>query len=277
MFLSKSFPYNISLKTHFFIGGILCVFILFIIFFLKPFDTGTSNFPYKTLYFIGFGLIAFFTYFLFHLVSIFYFKKTKIWQVFTEITFCFLFVITSIIIAFYYTEIIINKKPERVTNFNYLFVWFKVVFFGFGILLFISTISLRKRFSLKKSTPKLEELGDENSLKKMKIYGSLKKDSFLVNSVNLVYIKSENNYVTFFYFEDHLLKEKLLRSTLASIKKQLPFFIKIHRSYIVNPVFITSLKGNKQNAKLYLKNIEYTIPVSKPFFEDVNTITATIS
>ena len=93
-----------------------------------------------------------------------------------------------------------------------------------------------------------------------------------MDETNLVYVKSENNYVRIFYIEENSLKEKLLRNTLANIKKQLPSFIKIHRSYIVNPNFMLSLKGSKQNAKLYLKKTERSIPISQPFFETVNAL-----
>ena len=85
-------------------------------------------------------------------------------------------------------------------------------------------------------------------------------------------MKSENNYVRIFYFEKNSLKEKLIRSSLSNIKNQLPLFIKINRSYIVNPNYMLSIKGNKQNAKLQLKVVEKTIPISLPFFKIVNTL-----
>lgn len=269
MFLKKSFPYNTSIKLHTFLGIALSFFILFIIFFLKPFDTGTSNFPYKTLYFLGFGIIVFLNYLTLHLISIFFYKKTNNWKIYKEIVFCLFFVIISTTIAFCYTEGIINKKPERIFNINYFLSWFKVVFLGFGNLLFILTILLRKKYAITSIKNKIEVFSEDEFIKKIRIFGSLKKDSFLIKTTNLAYVKAENNYVTLFYFDNDLLKEKLFRSTLTNIKKQLPFFLKIHRSYIVNPKFIISLKGNKQNAKLYLKNIDYTLPVSIPFFKSV--------
>lgn len=195
------------------------------------------------------------------------------WKFFEEIIFCLVFIIVSIIVAFFYTEIIINKNPERL-NLNHFIGWFEAIFLGFGILLFIPTILLRKRYTRTYLKNKLEDLGKESliKIKNITISGSLKKESFMVDETTLVYIKSENNYVSIFYFKENSLKEKLLRNTLANIKKQLPSFIKIHRSYIVNPNFILSLKGSKQNAKLYLKKVERSIPIAQPFFETVTTI-----
>lgn len=271
MFLNNSFPYNTSHRIHIFIGIALGVFILFILFFLEPYGSGNANFPFKSIYLTVYGVITFLTYFILHLFSILYYKKNKFWKLFEETTFCLIFIISSIIIAFFYTEVIINQNPKRV-NLSHFLGWFQVVFLGFAPLLFIATILLRKQYVQTTFKQKKEGLREEEVTKKVMISGSLKKESFLVDEATLVYVKSENNYVCIFYFEDMVLKEKLLRSTLSNIHKQLPSFIKIHRSYIVNPSFILSSKGNKQKAKLHLKNTEHILPISQSFFETINTL-----
>ena len=123
MFLNKSFPYNRSIRTHLFIGGLLGVFVLFIIFFLKPFNSGESTFSYKTIFFLIYGLIIFITYFVSHLLSSFYYKRTQSWKLFEEIIFCLLFIGISVVFGFFYTELIINKNPERVNMYHFL-GWF---------------------------------------------------------------------------------------------------------------------------------------------------------
>lgn len=273
MFLNKSFPYSTSYRLHVIIGISIGIFVLFILFFLEPFNSGNTDFSFRTIYFIAYGIITFVTYFILHLFSILYYKSTGIWKLFEEIIFCLFFIVTSIIVAFFYTEIVINKKPERL-NLDHFLGWFEAIFLGFGILIFITTILIRKRYSGTNLKNNLENLEKKKSsiAKNITITGSLKNESFLVDQTNLVYVKSENNYVRIFYFDENLVKEKLLRSTLTNIKKQLPSFIKIHRSYIVNPNFIISLKGSKQNAKLYLKKIENSIPVSQSYFERVTTL-----
>lgn len=273
MFLNKPFPYNPSFRTHFLIGGLLGVFVLFIIFFLKPFNSGESSFSYKTIFFLTYGLIIFVTYILSHLVSVFYYKLTKSWKLFEEIIFCVLFIVVSVVLGFFHTELIINKNPERVNLYHFL-GWFKTIFFSFGILLFILTIFLRRKYAregLNNSTADLEldTLPKRNSIT---ITSSLKKEDFTVDVGNIVYIKSENNYVLISYFEDDVIREKLLRNTLSNINTQLPTFIKIHRSYIVNPNFILFLKGSKQNAKLQLKDTDITLPVSETYFESVKSV-----
>lgn len=273
MFLKKPFPYDSSFRTHVLIGGLLGIFVLFIIFFLKPFNSGESTFSYKTIFFLIYGLIIFITYFISHLLSVIYYKRTQSWKQFEEIIFCLLFILVSVVLGFFHTELIINKNPERVNIYHFL-GWFKTIFLSFGILLFILTILLRKQYAqqvLKSSTAdlKYETLTKSKSIT---IASSLKKDDFTVDEASIAYIKSENNYVLISYFEDNVIKEKLLRNTLSNINAQLLTFIKIHRSYIVNPNFIFSLKGSKQNAKLQLKNTDLTLPVSETYFESVNSV-----
>lgn len=263
MFLRKTFSYAKSLKIHASIGGLLTAFVLFVIYFLKPFDTGSSNFPFKNLYFLGYGIITFLSYLITHLFSIIYYKKTNTWRLFEELLFSLAFVSITIFLAFYYTEIIINDKPERITNINYVLGWFKIVFLGFGILLGCLGFILRSKMV------KTREIATSQ----IQLFGSLKKDFLYVDTSNIVYLKSEDNYVNVFYFEKNKLKTKLLRSTLTNMVKQLPSFLKVHRSYIVNTNFILALKGNKQNAKLYLKDIDYQIPVSTTFFDEVQKAT----
>jgi len=143
---------------------------------------------------------------------------------------------------------------------------------GFGVLVFITTILFRKQYANTSSKSKIENQGKSIILntRNITIYGSLKKEFFHVDETKVVYVKSENNYVCIFYFEENILKEKLLRSTLTNIETQLPFLSKIHRSYLINSKFILSIKGGKQNAKLYLKNVNNSIPISKAFFETLN-------
>ena len=273
MFLNKSFPYDSSFRTHVFIGGLLGIFVVFIIFFLKPFNSGESRFSYKTIFFLIYGLIILITYLVSHLLSDFYYKITQRWKLFEEIVFCLLFIAVSIVLAFFYTELIINKNPERVNMYHFL-GWFKTICLSFGILLFILTILLRKKYSgehLKNSTEDLK-IETVTKSKRVTITSNLKKEDFTVDEADVVYIKSENNYVLICYFEDNVLKEKLLRNTLSNINSQLPTFIKIHRSYILNPNFILSLKGSKQNAKLQLRDTDVALPVSETYFETISSI-----
>ncbi|WP_170837022.1 LytR/AlgR family response regulator transcription factor [Aquimarina amphilecti] len=109
--------------------------------------------------------------------------------------------------------------------------------------------------------------------RKVLLKSSLKKESFLVVLAKVIYVKSEDNYVNIYYEEDQEIKKKVMRNTLSSVFGQLESMIRVHRSYIINPSYISSLEGNAQNGKVRLDNIEEVIPVSKTYFDEVKSHT----
>ena len=180
MLLSKSFPYTISIKNHAFIGIALGILVLFIILFFEPFNSGNSNIQFKTIYFSVYGLITSITYLILHLFSVMHYSKIKSWKLSQEIIFCLTFITISTILAFYYTEIVINNKPERL-NLVHFIGWFKAIFLGFGIIILIPTILLRKQFAKSDLKIKKENSVDIVASKKINLSGSLKKEFLQVD------------------------------------------------------------------------------------------------
>jgi len=269
MFLNKNIPYTQTTRNQFIIALLLGVFVSFIVIFLQPYGVGLNDFSYKNIYFIGYGVLTFLLYLLTFFGFNFYFRKTKSWKWLEELLFIFLFVSLLIILANFYTELIINKKPSRIT-FKHLIAWFQVLFVGFGIIIGIITVLLRKHFAeheLIENEPSLlnTNLVIDNK-KKVQIRSILKKDKFELEFFKIVYVKSEDNYVFVYYLENEILCHRMLRSTLSQIYQQLPQLVKTHRSYLVNPIYIDSVLGNSQHAKLSLKNVDASIAVSKTYY-----------
>ena len=81
---------------------------------------------------------------------------------------------------------------------------------------------------------------------------------------NLICINSANNYIEVNYLQDQELKSKLLRTTLKQIHSKVPSLIKVHRSYLVNPVHFMTWIDSKT---LGLTKME--VPVSKKYKNDL--------
>lgn len=86
-------------------------------------------------------------------------------------------------------------------------------------------------------------------------------DLHKVKLADIQFIKSDSEYVTF-YFED---KKIMSYQTLKSLEDSLPstVFMRVHRSYIVNKDKVTGLKGRD------LLLGEITISVSDSYYENV--------
>jgi DNA-binding LytR/AlgR family response regulator len=70
---------------------------------------------------------------------------------------------------------------------------------------------------------------------------------------------------------DKKTASKTFRQTLSSTQKQLPFLEKCHRSYLVNINNIKEIQGNSQNAKIFIKNIDERIPLSKSRYKNIKS------
>lgn len=92
------------------------------------------------------------------------------------------------------------------------------------------------------------------------------RESLTVNPYDIVYIESVANYLNIIYYNDSDICQKRLRSSLRDIEEtlsQYPFFVHIHRAFLVNINFITQVTGNAAGYKLQIFGTEKILPVSK--------------
>ena len=88
----------------------------------------------------------------------------------------------------------------------------------------------------------------------------------------LIYCSAADNYVDLFFIENQKVKRVTQRNTLGNIYKlllQFPYFVKCHRSYLINATMVENIFGNAQGLKLKLKNIDEEIPVSRSMHREI--------
>ncbi|WP_200975043.1 LytTR family DNA-binding domain-containing protein [Echinicola sp. 20G] len=101
------------------------------------------------------------------------------------------------------------------------------------------------------------------------------KHQLKLKEENLLFIKSEDNYVEIHYLSNHKVKHELLRNTLKRIQEQNPTFhylIKCHRSYLVNYQNIQQTQLAKSRMLLDLGH-DLFIPVSPKYIESITKLT----
>lgn len=179
-----------------------------------------------------------------------YFEKSLwlFWEVFSGANICFLF-------------------------FNYFWNWKELYWNGYFLMLFEYTLVMvfPLSFSILLS-PKIEQLwkAEENNI--ILFESENGKHKLQIKTDNLLYIKSEDNYVEIFYVSDQKVKCELQRNTLKNIEQQYaksPFLERCHRSYIINPSKINQVIKSNRQIQLDL-GFSKTVPVSpkyQPKFE----------
>ena len=104
----------------------------------------------------------------------------------------------------------------------------------------------------------------------IQLFGENGKLELQVSPHELIYLKSDGNYVDVIYGPEQTEK-KLVRNRLKVLAEVLPdaLFFQCHKSYIVNRSHIISVKGNARNFELKLRNVPDFIPVSRGKSEEL--------
>jgi len=116
---------------------------------------------------------------------------------------------------------------------------------------------------------KIEAYENDNASKSVDLFPENSSEKFSLQSSDILYIKSADNYVEIHFMDGEQVKKQLIRNTLKNIEQQLrefPNFIRCHRICIVNTHKIERLVGNCNNHNLIIKGIPEQIPVSRSYF-----------
>ncbi|QNL20433.1 LytTR family transcriptional regulator DNA-binding domain-containing protein [Hyphobacterium sp. CCMP332] len=147
---------------------------------------------------------------------------------------------------------------------DFIMVLFRIVIISFTVIFFILGIT---QFLNLKKVSKIAS-GTDFEIK------SKDDKSFIVNLRNLIYVKSDDNYVDiFFWSKEEGLKKRVFRSSLRNIENQIvrPFSTikKCHRQYLINTIHFEIQNLSSKAMTLKDKKSKEIVPVSGRY---VNTI-----
>ncbi len=242
------------------ISLIVTIILVFILLFLKPFDMFSYITNAKWYLYFGYGASLF----LAHLITIFvedriYQRQDKKWYIKNEIFVKLLYFFIASIIIYFYHFLFVKTFQKPWTSFPVFVFNYTLPFFLMFVPLMIFYRNLKGEIYIEAE-------------RKINFEGTNKSEKFTLKQEDILFARSENNYVFIYYLDDELVKKIMLRNTLSKVQKQALFLIKSHRSYLVNPKKIDSLKGNSQNANLLLKSFDEKIPVSKTYFKKIQEL-----
>jgi hypothetical protein len=92
------------------------------------------------------------------------------------------------------------------------------------------------------------------------------KNELSVNPGEIIYLNSNDNYVTIAMQRGNNISKVTIRGTLKSAEYELrkdSRFLRCHKCYIVNLDFVDKVEGHSQNMKIRLLNSGEIIPVSR--------------
>jgi hypothetical protein len=237
------------------------LFIFLFLFLFKPFGLAQLKTETQLLINIGFGLVTMFVLFIFKFIlepivinDKWTFGKSILWG---------LLIASSIGAANYFY---VNIIFQQLFIFKYfLFAIWTAILVGVMPVSIGYIISFNRMYksALKKASISPEEVLWENEVI---IRGGNPKNECKLNPKSIVYLCSNDNYITVVTMQGDAISKIHLRGTLRAAEDELvknSSFIRCHKCYIVNTVFADHLTGNIQNLKIKLKHQGLEIPVSR--------------
>jgi hypothetical protein len=100
----------------------------------------------------------------------------------------------------------------------------------------------------------------------VRITAGNEKNDLKINPKSIIYLCSNDNYVTIVMLKDNVINKVTIRGTLKSAEYELrknTGFIRCHKCYIVNLDFVDRIAGHSQNMKIKLLHTDEVIPVSR--------------
>lgn len=237
------------------------LFIFLFLFIFKPFGLYQLE-TLKTLFItIGFGAITAFTLFIFKFLIEPLFT-TGSWTLGRHILWDMI-IATSIGIANYAYMSVIFSIPFSILYLLYA-VW-TAWLVGLIPVIISYIISYNRKY---REALKAADIPEEKIIwqEEVIITAGNEKNELKVNPRDILYICSNDNYVTIVANKGDAVSKTTMRGTLKSVEQELrknPIFMRCHKCYIINLGQIERISGHSQNMKVKIHLSDELIPVSR--------------
>lgn len=247
------------------------LFIFLFLFIFKPF--GLAQLKQGQLFFVtlGFGLVTTFV-----LIIVKFLIEpvisTNNWTLWKSLVWNTLITI-SIGVSNYFYMILIFDQVFVVKYFFYS-IWTAILVGAIPVTIsYIISFNRIYKAALEKASVSPEDVLWENEVV---IRAGNPKNEFRCNPKSIVYLCSNDNYVTIVTVKADVQSKTTIRGTLRSAESELRKcrrLLRCHKCYIVNLDFVERVTGHNQNMKIKLFPSGTEIPVSRLKADLVNKLT----
>ncbi len=95
-----------------------------------------------------------------------------------------------------------------------------------------------------------------------RIRGQGREENLTLSEDDFVFAEAQQNYVSVHWLEGGSLRQVMLRLSLSELERQIPAAVRVHRSFLVNPAHVQSIRGNQRKRQLVLHHTSVVIPIS---------------
>lgn len=262
-FFSKRYPFIVQNISTITITGIS---IWLMIYLLQPFGFNTYQ-NNKLVASLGFGIITFICFFLSnHFLKQKFLKlKIKKWTLGAEMLYTSLLILMISFTNAIYLHLMVNENGLESEFLLKVLLYTTIIgLFPIIVLLLVKYNHILKT-DLNKVIDKREQTESGTIISLSSINTKEKKFSLEID--NLLFIEALKNNVHIYYLDNNSVKTQSMRNTFTNVIEQLGDVnvFRCHRSFLINTNNIKTAKGNSNGYKIYLKNYEIPIPVSRSY------------
>jgi hypothetical protein len=278
---NKKFPQNYIIKNPFTGTLIIALFVFGFAVLYKPLNTHASGALSYEATMASYSFLSGIFLFLFvRILKTFrYFSDNKDWTIFKEILSVFI-VLFILGVAIYLLGFLIEQSKERWNISTFLGSVEGAFLIGIIPMAFFTIMNYRYLFPESSdyegniAGPEMEMQPPEDLIQ---ISSQLKKEELSFYPGEFIYAESDGNYVVFYLNKDNVVKKEIIRNSINNIEQQLsgiPYFLRIHRAFIVNLKKVRSKQGNTLGYLIKLAGPEFKIPVSRKNTRIFNELSA---
>ncbi|MCU0370668.1 MAG: LytTR family transcriptional regulator [Bacteroidales bacterium] len=268
-YLLQQYPFEgnkwrIIIPISVFIGLFMIVF--------QPFGLSSLDISHKHLLLAGYGLVTL-VILVFNLVVLpAIFPQTfsdEHWMIWKELLFLPWILLTVGLGNLLYSNWTLGFRIS-LTN----MMIFQAYTLSIGLIPITTLILIKQNYLKRKNEEKAEAISEaiilhkaeKNSGGQVEFFSDNEKENLTVQVDDLLFIKSDGNYITVGYLKGKKPARILLRNTMkyaANLLAPFPFIFQCHRSWLVNLHKISHVTGNSQGLRLMLDGFEEDIPVAR--------------
>ncbi|WP_439882656.1 LytTR family DNA-binding domain-containing protein [Pontibacter sp. MBLB2868] len=207
-------------------------FVFFFLIIFQPFGTYNFEHEHKALLLMVYGVIACSVHFL--LRTSVYWKWSGAWSLKQEVLLLLISLLLSAVLSFVYNQFVFNGHFDLLHFPAFFLMVLSVYVFPLLAILWSRFAVLPSRGMATVATTR--ELTEQPAAPVVVLLkGANKEEEYQFRQDQILFLKSEGNYVKVVYRQDAKLRSVMLRATLKQVQEQLPdSFVQVHRSYLVN-------------------------------------------
>jgi len=271
LLLNTTLTDRLTLQRRALVCSICTTLVLFI---FQPFGTYESELSFKYLRLAGYGFVTFFAVFVAGMIEIELSKHQH------RIRFYSLLIISlyMVIIALFnhsYFVVAISERWYWLNQLMFLVYVTAIAIFPVTIIYLLEitgakSLSDQQAAQNTPSSTPLNATETKTQAVQAQIVGENKSDVLTLSLIDIVFIKSADNYCEIVARDGGSISTHLLRISLSKVLAQLPennIIVRCHRSYGVNLSLVVNWQGNANGLKLEMKHSDTAVPVSRAYVD----------